>query len=159
MAEEQRTYLLNFSDRFSEANFIQINVVLWVHDHIHQQCQDLSGGYCVPSEKPSSSTKKCDEIMSGSEVDNLTLFRDGSAPDNTWPRSLSNSSKTYYWSDFMYCFLRWPLMGQGQMKWNERQRWHLLISKSWYKPSFFPSWDLSEHFSWGEADLQRKTCV
>lgn len=72
--------------------------------YIHQWCQDLSGGYCVPSEKPSSSTQNCDRIMSSSEVDNLTLFRDGSAPDNTWPRSLSNSSKTYYWSDFMHCF-------------------------------------------------------
>lgn len=51
--------------------------------HSHQQCQDLSGGYCGPSEKPSSSTQKCDQIMGGSEVDNLTLFRDGLAPDNT----------------------------------------------------------------------------
>lgn len=33
MAEEQKRYLLNFSDRFSEANFIQISAVLWVHDH------------------------------------------------------------------------------------------------------------------------------
>lgn len=34
MAEEYKRYLLNFSDRFSEANFIQINVVLWVRDHV-----------------------------------------------------------------------------------------------------------------------------
>ena len=34
MAEEQKIYLLNFSDRFSEDNFIQINAVLWVYDHM-----------------------------------------------------------------------------------------------------------------------------
>lgn len=86
MAEEDKRYLLNFCDRFSEADFIQISAMLWVHDHtlyIYQQCQDISEGYCVPSEKPSSSTQKCDQIMSSSEMDNLTLFRGGSAPDNT----------------------------------------------------------------------------
>lgn len=33
MAEEEKRYLLDFCDRFSEANFIQISAVLWVHDH------------------------------------------------------------------------------------------------------------------------------